>query len=157
MKKLLILVLCLCLVLILAACGKGSADPGMDAVSSALASAAATDSMMKVDADYIANTIKLAAGDYEAADVRLSNVGTNIDEYGVFKGKDSAQAAAIKSAVESYLKFRLDVWMSEYLPEEFPKLQNAQVWTEGNYVLYTILGDDAKSAAVSAFNDSFGA
>lgn len=60
-----------------------------------------------------------------------TNVGTSIDEFGIFQGADSSQAAELKSAVEAYLQFRLDSWMPEYLPEEFPKLQSAKLWTRG--------------------------
>ncbi len=107
--------------------------------------------MAQMDFGYIENMFKLSDGDYERCLVMATNVGTTIDEFGLFKGADSAQAEALHTAVKDYLQLRLDAWMPEYLPEEFPKLQNAQVWTAGNYVFYAILSEDAKTAASSAF------
>jgi len=42
--------------------------------------------------------------------------------------------------------------MKEYMPEEFPKLESAEVKTAGNYVIYAILSDNDKKAAFDAFN-----
>ena len=114
-----------------------------------------TDGMTQYDANYIKNVFKLEEGDYADCCVMATNVGTTIDEFGIFKGADETQAAALKTAVEEYLQFRLDSWMPEYLPEEFPKLQGAQLWAEGDYVMYAILSDDAKAAAGEAFTGCF--
>ena len=46
--------------------------------------------------------------------------------------------------------------MPEYLPDEFPKRQNAKLWTEGSYVMYAILSDDGREAALEAFEGCFG-
>ncbi len=107
-----------------------AADPGFDNVVSAIEGAVPTDGMAQMDSGYIENMFKLTAGDYEQCLVMSTNVGTTIDEFGLFKGADSAQAEALHTAVKDYLQLRLDAWMPEYLPDEFPKLQNAQVWTE---------------------------
>ena len=129
----LLLVLALCLG-VFSACGSGSetANPGFDTVVAAIEGVVSTDGMAQMDAD-----------------------GTSIDEFGVFKGADSAQAESLRTAVNDYLQLRLDAWMPEYLPEEFPKLQNAQLWTAGNYVFYAILSEDVKTAAGSAFEGCF--
>lgn len=158
MKKhiliLLAAVLALCL---LAACGdKTESEPDMDAVVTAIDSAIGNDgSMVAVDENYIRGSMKMDVSDYENYTVKINAMGVNIDEYGVFKGADSAQVKEIKAAVEDYLQMREDTWMTEYMPEEFPKLQNAEVWAEGNYVIYAILGDDAKTAAGDAFAACF--
>ena len=44
--------------------------------------------------------------------------------------------------------------MDEYMPEEKPKLENAEVKTVGNYVMYAILSDDGKKSAFGAFEKS---
>ena len=152
--RLLALAMCLSL---LAACGGGNhaVDPGFDNVVAAVEGAVSTDGMAQMDANYIENMFKLTTDDYEQALVMATNVGTTIDEFGLFKGADSAQAEELHTAVNDYLKLRLDAWMPEYLPDEFPKLQNAQVWTSGNYVFYAILSEDAKTAASSAFEGCF--
>ena len=152
----LLLALAMCLSL-LAACGGGNdaVDPGFDNVVAAVEGAVSTDGMAQMDANYIENMFKLITDDYEQALVMATNVGTTIDEFGLFKGADSAQAEELHTAVNDYLKLRLDAWMPEYLPDELPKLQNAQVWTSGNYVFYAILSEDAKTAASSAFEGCF--
>ena len=115
---------------LLAACGGGNdaVDPGFDNVVAAVEGAVSTDGMAQMDANYIENMFKLITDDYEQALVMATNVGTTIDEFGLFKGADSAQAEELHTAVNDYLKLRLDAWMPEYLPDELPKLQNAQVW-----------------------------
>jgi hypothetical protein len=57
--------------------------------------------------------------------------GANVDEYGVFRGADEAQAAEIKKAVEDYLAMRVDSWMDAYMPEEKPKVTSAQIEDRG--------------------------
>ena len=143
----------------LAACGtdSGAADPGFEAVAEAVKAAAGTDGMAEQSVDYIANMFKLDSGSYADALVMIANMGTTIDEYGIFHGSDAAQTEALQTAVNDYLQLRLDAWMPEYMPEEFPKLQNAKVWAEGNYVFYAILGEDAKTAAGDAFTGCFAA
>lgn len=157
MKKrialLLALAMCLCA---LSACGGGdTADPGFDKVAAAVEGAVSTDGMAQADEAYIENMFKLTGSDYEQCLVMLTNVGTTIDEFGIFKGADAAQTESLHKAVQDYLQLRLDAWMPEYLPDEFPKLQNAKLWTEGNYVLYAILSEDAKTAVGSAFEGCF--
>lgn len=153
MKKLIIpIILIVCL---LAGCGAEAVDPGMDTITDTVAAAVGSDGMVDIDEAYVSNMMKLDSSSYAEFVAKRVNVGTSIDEYGIFKGADSDQAAALKTAVQAYLQLRLDSWMSEYLPEELPKLQSAEVWTEGNYVMYAILGDDAKAAARTAFSDAF--
>lgn len=150
--------LCLALALgILSGCGSEAAQPEMSEVVTAVEAVVPTENMTELDANYLKNVFKLEEGDYADCLVMTTNVGTTIDEFGIFKGVDSTQAAELKTAVEEYLQFRLDSWMPEYLPEEFPKLQGAQLWTEGDYVMYAILSDEAKTAAGDAFTACFAA
>ena len=159
MKKLTALALALVLCAgIFSGCGTGeAAEPDFETVASAVTGAVSTDGMVDMDGGYIENMLKLTTGDYERCDAMVTNVGTSINEFGLFKGADEAQVEALHAAVQDYLQLRLDAWMPEYLPEEFPKLQNAQVWTEGTYVFYAILDEDMKSAAGEAFEGCFAA
>ncbi len=90
---------------------------------------------------------------FEGYVVKLATQGTTIDEYGIFLAPDVESAPEVSTAIEDYLQFRLDIWMPEYLPEEFPKLESAQVATYGRYVVYGILSEvdqEALFAAVEA-------
>ena len=44
-------------------------------------------------------------------------------------------------------------WMSEYLAEELPKIQNAVCKKCGLYVTFLILEDDARTAAATEFEN----
>ena len=85
----------------------------------------------------------------------MSAVGTNINEYGIFLAKDADQAKTIKDALNAYLEYRESVWMDEYLPDEKPKLDNAEVLQQGSYVMYTILSDADRDAVNAAFEGCF--
>ena len=84
----------------------------------------------------------------------MNAFGANVDEYGIFKAKDEEQAKEIAAAVEAYLKMRNDTWMTEYMPEERPKMEAASYETAGLYVMYAVLADEAKTAAFDAFTAS---
>lgn len=154
MKKQFLPILALALMLaLLAGCGE-AADPGFDAVADAVKAAVGTEDMAEQDAAYIAGMIKLESGSYEDALLMKTNVGTASDEFGLFKGKDEAQAEAIHAAIEDYLQRSLDGFLP-YHPEELPKLQNAKIYTEGSYVLYTVLDEETKAAVSAAFTSCF--
>lgn len=146
----LITVLCLC-----AACGDDTAkstDPGMDAVSTAVKNAADSEIMTDIPESYMQSMMKLSAENYSECYARISSVGININEYGVFKTDDPD---AMKDLLHAYLEYREEIWMDEYLPEEHPKLQNAQVWVMGDYVMYAILDSETMDAAETAFKGCF--
>ena len=102
MKKLaaISLLIALCLTS-LAGCGnETTTDPGFDKVVAAVEAVVPTDSMAEQDSAYIENMISLPADSYDKALVMVTNVGTAIDEFGVFKGSDETQTDGIKTAVQ---------------------------------------------------------
>ena len=156
MKKfstVLLIVISLCL---LSSCGGDEPkDPGMDAVAEAVFTSIDTENMAQIPDAYVENMMLIAPDGYVSRNTIISSVGTNINEYGIFQGKDEEQTAALKTALEDYLAYRQELWMDEYLPQEKPKLDNAKVWVEGNYVMYAILGDEELEAAHNAFSGCF--
>ena len=148
MKKIsavLLIVLSLCL---LGACGGDDVkDPGMEAVASAVFGSIDTEDMAQIPDTYVEGMMKIPLDGYVSRNAIISSTGTSIDEYGIFQGKDEAQTAELKAALEDYREYRMELWMDEYLPEEKPKLANAEVWSEGNYVMYAIL-DEAERESV---------
>lgn len=158
--KTLSLVLCIVMLCgLISACGSGGADirddvPVADISTAVDAVAGGGDGMVAAPESHVTSFMKMSAEDYSEYAVKLNSKGVNIDEYGIFKGKDSEQVKTIKAAVDTYLQLRKDTWIVEYMPEEFPKLENAEVKVVGNYVMYAILSDEAKSAGFAAFEDA---
>ena len=140
--------------LLLTACGETVSYSTDIAVSDLAASAdtALTDSDKYADVSesYITNRMGIDLSGIEDYVVKI-NV---IDEYGIFKAPSNDDAAKIEETVESYLDKRVEEWMPEYMPEEFPKVENATVKVFGNYVVYCILADDAKSDVFTAVENT---
>ena len=160
MKRIAALIAVLALMLGLAACTandekKPVKTVAMETVKDAVCDVALADGMEELNADYVSRMLKLNAGDYDSCYAAISSVSISINEFGVFKAKDAAQAAEIESALNKYLEYRREIWMDEYLPNEYPKLENASVHEEGLYVCYFILDDDTSAAALKAFEGCF--
>ena len=143
------------LICTLAACGGGTSkvrdDVSAKDVSAAVAAVLTKDSLVTAPDSYISGSMKMDMSGYKGYDVKINSKGVNIDEYGVFQGKDATQTAEIKKAVEDYVQRYKDRWVPEYMPGERPKLDSSEVKVEGNYVMYAILSDDDKAAAFGAF------
>ncbi len=160
MKRYGLLAMTLVLAVCLCACGGGDDAqirddvPVSDLSNAVLADISEADSLTQVDANYIQNALKIAPDMYETCDVRVSTYGTNINEFGIFQAADEEAAATLDQAVADYLQMRDDAWMPEYLPEEYPKLENAQHQRVGRYVMYAILSDSERTAAFSSFSDT---
>lgn len=138
-----------------AACGDNSSvknDVPAEDIASSIAKTLGSDSFVDAPETYINGSMKMEVSSYADYCVKINSKGINIDEFGIFKGNDSKQAGEIKTAVENYLKMRVETWMPEYMPEEFPKLENAEIKTAGNYVMYAILSDSDKTSAFDAFS-----
>ena len=143
----------LLLLTMLAACGNGAGTknvPVSDITAAVSAALGKTDSLTESDGMFLGLTKQNAEalGDHA---VLINVYGTNIDEYGVFKAGSGMSAKDLKAVADDYLSKRLSSWMEEYMPEEKPKLTNAEVRVSGDYVMYCILSDADKAAAFQAF------
>lgn len=157
MKNTKIIALFLCLIMTaaaLTACGGGEVrnDVAVSELSAKINSELESGADL-VDApeSYISSSMGFDLSSVSEYVVKINSRGVNIDEYGIFKAEDDSQLQQLQTAVANYLQFRVDTWMVEYMPEEFPKLQNAETKTIGNYVMYAILSDSDKQAVFSAF------
>ena len=83
--------------------------------------------------------------------VYVDATGTTVDEFGIFKAEEGL-GEEVEEMLTEYLQTRLDTWMEEYMPEEKPKVENAQIKTKGNYYIYTILGDSEKEQVFTDFD-----
>lgn len=146
------------LTILFAACGGESAvlKVGFDEMVSAVSAASDNENaMMEAGANYIKGSMKIDVEEYEACVVMVNAFGANIDEFGIFKTANAAKAKELAEVLTAYFKFRDDIWMPEYMPHEYPKLQNAEYMIKGEYVIYAVMSEDNKAAAFSAFEDCF--
>ena len=141
---------CLCT----ASCG-GSVAYKTDVAVSELS--AAVDTLLDNPGDfatmtegYIVGMMEIDPAQFEEYVVKLRASGANIDEYGIFKAADADSVDAAVAIAEAYLARRIEAWMPEYMPEEFPKMEAASVKVFGNYVVYAILAEDVKADVFDA-------
>lgn len=149
-------VMALLMLFALCACrGAEIEDVPVDTLADSVAQAIdKSESLIKMGSEYILGYMGMDVSEYEGFAVEINAYGANIDEFGIFKGRDEEQAGEIKSAVEDYLQLRLASWMDEYMPEEKPKLTCAEIKTVGTYVMYCILSDEDKQTAFEVFEKS---
>ncbi len=155
MKKILPLACAVLALGLLAACGSSGSkvkdDVAAADVSKAVVAALPADSFAAASETYITGVMKMEVSGFKGYDVEANSKGENIDMFGVFQGSDEKQTAEIKKACDDYLQMRKDTWMPEYMPEERPKMDAAEVKVVGHYVMFAILSDSDKTAAFGAF------
>lgn len=152
------LIAALLFALLLSGCGGSSAEYKTDVATSELAdkidAATGLESMVAMEDSYLLNAMQIDVESFEEYTVKINSRGINIDEYGIFKAPDDDSVDEVKKIAEDYLKFREDNWMSEYMPEEFPKLENAQVKVCGRYVMYAILDESMRETAFTELENA---
>ena len=73
--------------------------------------------------------------------------GNSFDEYGILHVQNESDVAAVKKAVEDYLKVKSeDALYRSYFPGEEYKLDEAEVKVYGNYVVYAMLDATNRNA-----------
>jgi hypothetical protein len=111
-----------------------------------------TKAMAELDYDNIIRNLKINEELIDSAKVMVPT-GTNQDEFGIFiavpgRGKD------LEDALNAYITRRQEAWMDEYLPEERPKIFDAEVTAHGDHILYVMASGDRRRAAAKAFMDA---
>lgn len=155
-KTVIVSVCALMLLVLLSACGgaKVRDDVPVSELSAAVDSAIGNEGdLVSAPESYLSSLMELDFSALPEYVVKINSRGVNIDEYGIFKAAEGQSASDLEAIVNGYLQRRVETWMPEYMPEEFPKLENAQVKTVGNYVMYVILSDSQKTAAVTALEN----
>ena len=157
MKRSICILLCLAALLCLGACAKKAAwrtDVPLDKLAETVEKHLDGGSLAAMQESYLKGAMKLDPAIFADWLVKINAYGANIDEYGIFKAPDEAGVAAVKQAAEDYLKLRRDTWMEEYMPEEKPKLTQAEVKVCGLYVIYVIVSDDARGKILTDFENA---
>ncbi|MBR5262068.1 MAG: DUF4358 domain-containing protein [Oscillospiraceae bacterium] len=157
-KKSIIILLCLASLCLMCACGGSEpsstvrSDVPASDISAAVEAAISSEGLIQVDESYILGRMQIDTAKCSDYVVKITSIGTAIDEYGIFRAADEASAKEVTEQVKAYFERYLASWMDEYRPEEKPKLQAAEVHTEGVYVFYTIMGEADADAALAALN-----
>ena len=159
MKKLtLIAAMLLCLSICFTACGNSyRSDVAVTDLTSAVLNAVSTEGgFTATDADYV--DLEFVTPATVSANVQewmicASTSSQTVDEFGIFRVKDGGDVSAVKAEVEKYvqaLQVKLEVYLDMYDPAEKTKLENAQVFVFGNYVVFTMLTEADTTAATGA-------
>ena len=157
MKRIICILLCAAALFCLSACAKKAAwrtDVPLDKLAETVEKHLDGGSLAAMQESYLKGAMKLDPAIFADWLVKINAYGANIDEYGIFKAPDEAGVAAVKQAAEDYLKLRRDTWMEEYMPEEKPKLTQAEVKVCGLYVIYVIVSDDARGKILTDFENA---
>lgn len=83
----------------------------------------------------------------ESASFVICASGAYPDEIAVMKCTDSAAAAAVKSALEKRLESQTELY-STYTPDEMYKLENAKIYTAGNYAVFLAVSDNDRAKEI---------
>ncbi len=100
---------------------------------------------VQADADYLDDYITLPETFSEFC-VYFSSNGSVLDEFGIWR-VPTDQTDEVKTLLSEYLSESLDrnrAFYDSYIPEETPKLRDAQIKIFGNYVAYAILSPDGR-------------
>ncbi len=116
-------------------------DLGADELAKALTDALGDTVYLEDDTDMTADYFALpdSVSDYA---VRYAKDTGNINEIGVYHVGNGDADALKKLLAEQYLTpaYRANrEWYDSYIPQETPKLRDAEVRVLGSYVIYTIL------------------
>ena len=80
--------------------------------------------------------------------IRYSSSTNNIDEFGIFHADDSESALELLEECQDYLKEKQTeqrAFIQSYAPTEIKKLDGADAFRFGNYVVFTVLDKDTSA------------
>ncbi len=149
MKRILLTALCALLLLSLLSCGASNYSDDVTALAiseKAISSLGARVDYMTADEGYLDDYFKIP-GYVTEHTVFFATEGNNIDEFGIFHVSDG-NGKDMKELLEDYLERAYEKnreWYDSYIPEETPKLRDAEVKIFGNYAIYAIAYEDDRA------------
>ena len=158
MKKItLITTLLLCLMMTLNACSSYHDDVDVNDLTSEILNSVSTQGGYTA-MDELFLSLEFANPSLIESDVSewmicASNSQSTVDEFGIFHVKEGGDVEAVKAEVWDYVQatqVKLEVFLDMYEPAEKTKLENAQVFVFGNYVVFTMLTEADTTAATGA-------
>ncbi len=140
-KKLLcpcFVVLCLCLLTLAAS---GVCFPSAKEIGNTMEAAIPTDFGYIDNTDYYLAHELSALSDVDDAYIVTCADSTNFNEFGIFVMKDRSDIKTAKKILQNYLDRRTSEFKNGviYNIDEYPKFQNASVFSFDRYLCYTIL------------------
>ena len=105
----------------------------------------------KLDDEKLKSLYGVDPDDLEEYEARVPSMNVHAEEFFVAKVKDG-KMDKVKSDIETHLK-NLDSTWSQYLPDQYELVKNAQVRENGNYILVTVSSNADK--ATDAFDKMF--
>jgi hypothetical protein len=87
--------------------------------------------------------MKLNKEELEDGIVLAAMMNVNSDEIILLKAKDEAHVKSLKEALEREKEAQIKTW-EVYLPDQFEKVKNNVIKTNGNYLLYVTSGNPEK-------------
>ncbi len=106
-----------------------------------------------VDEGWVALNLEIDTTLCEEYVVYLNTTGAS-DLFGIFKATSEENADKLLEQSQKHLVQMKENWMSEYLPEEFPKIENAECQKTGLYVTFLVLDDVQRTDCASAFENA---
>ena len=161
MKRIITCLLALLMLLSLASCEKNNdANYKNDVEVNALADAAVA--VLNPEIKYLVPDEYYLADYFTTPDyvtsytLRRAMIGNNLNEFGIYLVKDG-KTAEMKKVLTGYLETCYNTnkeWYNGYIPQEVPKLRDAEVKVFGNYVVYVILNEADRAAVLDAIKDA---
>ena len=125
-------------------------EPTVDVVQSTWNAISQLDipSLSDVDADTLSALYGISTDDLVSYVCKMPSISVQATEFFIAEVKDG-KMDAVKAAVEKRQADLVQQW-SQYLPEQLELVENYQLVTSGNYILFAI--SEYADEAVSAFN-----
>lgn len=154
MKKFVIIFIC---AIMFFSCSEDKVNPDISladistAVNGVISNA---DKLSSVDTALLEGIADLETDIFDEYVMMLQTKGTEIDQYAIFRVYDSEKIKELEKTLNDYIHIlQTNQEDFNYLPEETVKLKEAEVFTAGPYVVYTIMSADDKTAFKNTFND----
>ncbi len=158
MKKLICTLLALTLLLSLAACNQKrySENTSLETLGNTAIEALALEQDYTVGESGYLDDFFLVPSYVTESRILMSSNGNDINEIGIYHVSEG-NAEAMKNILNKYLVDSLQAyedWYNSYIPQELPKLVDAEVKVFGNYVVYAILSETDRTAAFDAIENA---
>ncbi len=127
-------------------------DVEVSAISAKISEIANISALTQADEGWVALNIPLDTSLCDESSVYIHTEGSS-DMFGVFKASSIENAEKFLADTEVFLETLEENWMSEYLAEEFPKIENAIAKRCGLYVTFLIFDDNVRTSAETEFEN----